>query len=44
MLVVGIRRGDRVRHLSDAPDTALDAFTRNVLGVGVRGGSGHEED
>lgn len=42
MLVIGIRRGDRARHLSDAPDTALDAFTRNFLGVGVRR-SDHEE-
>ena len=36
MLVIGIRKGDRARHLSDAPDTALDALTRNFLGVGTR--------
>jgi hypothetical protein len=43
MLVIGIRRGDRTRHLSDAPDTALDALTRSFLHVGVRR-SDHEED
>jgi hypothetical protein len=43
MLVIGIRKGDRARHLSDAPDTALDALTRSFLGVGVRRGD-HEEN
>lgn len=43
LLVIGIRRGDRARHLSDAPDTALDALTRSFLGVGVRRGD-REED
>jgi hypothetical protein len=38
MLVIGIRRGDRARHLADEPDTPLDAFTRCALGVGVRVG------
>jgi hypothetical protein len=36
MLVIGIRRGDRARHLADEPGTHLDALTRGVLGVGVR--------
>jgi hypothetical protein len=36
MLVIGIHRGDRARHLADEPDTHLDALTRSVLGVGVR--------
>jgi hypothetical protein len=36
MLVIGIRRGDRARHLADEPGTHLDALTRSVLGVGVR--------
>jgi len=36
VLVIGIRKGDRARHLYDVPDTAVDAFTRSVLGVGVR--------
>jgi hypothetical protein len=36
LLVIGIRRGDRAHHLTDEPDTRLDAFTRSVLGVGVR--------
>jgi len=43
MLVIGIRKGDRVRHLYNAPDTALDALTRSFLGVGVRH-SHHEEN
>jgi hypothetical protein len=43
MLVIGIRKGDRARHLADPPATALDALTRNFLGVGVRRG-GQEED
>ena len=38
MLVIGIRRGDRTRHLADQPGTHLDAVTRNLLGVGVRTG------
>jgi hypothetical protein len=38
MLVTGIRRGDRARHLADEPDTYLDAVTRCTLGVGVRTG------
>ena len=36
MLVIGIHKGDRTRHLSDVPDTALDALTRSFLGVGTR--------
>jgi hypothetical protein len=43
MLVIGIRKGDRARRLSDAPDTSLDAFTRSFLGVGIRR-SDREED
>jgi hypothetical protein len=43
MLVIGIRKGDRARHLSEPPDTALDALTRSFLGVGVRH-SHHEEN
>ena len=42
MLVIGIRRGDRAGHLSDAPGTVLDALTRKFLGVGVR--RSHYED
>ncbi len=38
MLVIGIRRGDRARHLADEPGTRLDAVTRHLLGVGVRTG------
>ena len=36
MLVIGIRRGDRARHLADEPGTHVDALTRRMLGVGVR--------
>ena len=36
MIVVGIHKRDRTRQLYDAPETALDAFTRSFLGVGVR--------
>jgi hypothetical protein len=36
MLVIGVHRGDRAWHLSDAPDTALDALTRRALGLAVR--------
>ncbi len=39
MLVIGIRKGDRTRHLADEPATRVDALTRSVLGVGVRTGS-----
>ena len=42
MLVIGIRKGDRARHLSDAPDTPLDALTRSFLGVGIRRGDREE--
>ena len=44
MLVIGIRRGDRARHLSDAPDTALDAMTRGFLGVSTRTPGREEEN
>ena len=37
MLVASIHSGDR-RHLTAAPDGHLDAFTRTMLGVGVRTG------
>jgi hypothetical protein len=43
MLVIGIRKGDRAGHLSDPPDTALDALTRSFLGIGTRR-SDHEEN
>jgi hypothetical protein len=43
LLVIGIRKGDRARHLSDAPDTGLDALARSFLGVGIRR-NGNEEN
>ena len=43
ILVIGIRKGDRTRHLSDGPDSALDAIARKFLGVGVRGNP-HDEN
>jgi hypothetical protein len=36
LLIVGIRKGDRVRHLADTPHTHVEAITRWVLGVGTR--------
>jgi hypothetical protein len=36
LLLVGIRKGDRARHLADAPHTQVEAITRRVLGVGTR--------
>ena len=42
VLVIGIRKGDRAGHLSDAPDTVLDALTRKFLGLGVH--RSHYED
>jgi hypothetical protein len=36
LLIVGIRKGDRARHLADAPHTQVEAITRRVLGVGIR--------
>jgi len=36
LLIVGIRQGDRARHLADAPHTHVEAVTRRVLGVGTR--------
>ncbi len=36
LLVVGIHRGDRARHLADAPRTQTELITRAVLGVGTR--------
>jgi hypothetical protein len=38
VLVIGVRRCDRARRLTDEPGTPLDALTRSVLGVGVRTG------
>ena len=36
LAVIGVHKGDRSRHLSDAPGTPLDALTRRVLGLGFR--------
>jgi hypothetical protein len=36
LIIIGIRRGDRTRHLADAPHTHAEAITRQVLGVGTR--------
>ena len=36
LLIIGIRKGDRVGHLTDAPHTQVEAITRRVLGVGTR--------
>jgi hypothetical protein len=34
LAVIGVHKDDRSRHLSDAPDTPLDALTCRVLGLG----------
>ena len=36
LIIIGIRRGDRARHLADQPHTHVEAVTRRVLGVGTR--------
>jgi hypothetical protein len=41
VLVVGIRRDDRAKNLTNAPRTHVEAATRRALGVGVR--SGHAD-
>ena len=44
MLVVGVHAGDRPRHLTAAPACGqLEAFTRTVLGVGIRTGDRPED-
>lgn len=35
MIVVGIRKADRPRHLPPAPTTPLDAVTRSLLKAGT---------
>lgn len=44
LIIIGIRRGDRARHLADAPHTHAEAITRRVLGVGTRNHSGSNPD
>ena len=36
LMVIGVHKGDHARHLSDAPETPLDALTRRALGLGFR--------
>jgi hypothetical protein len=36
LMVIGVRKGDRARRLSDAPDTQLEALTRRALSLGFR--------
>jgi hypothetical protein len=36
LVVIGVHKGDRARHLADAPGTQLDALTRRALGLGFR--------
>ena len=44
ILVVGVRAGDRPRHLTAGPPYGqLEALTRTVLGVGVRTGDRPED-
>ena len=44
LLIVGIRRSDRARHLADSPRTPVEAVTRRVLGVGTRSHRGENEE
>jgi hypothetical protein len=44
LLVVGIHRGDRARHLADAPQSQVEAVTRRLLGVGTRGHRDENEE
>lgn len=44
LIVIGIRSGERARHLVDAPHTHAEAITRRVLGVGTRNHSGGNTD
>jgi hypothetical protein len=36
LMVIGVHKGDRARHLSDTPDTQLEALTRRALSLGFR--------
>jgi hypothetical protein len=36
MMVIGVHKGDRAPHLSDAPATTLDYLTRRALGLAIR--------
>jgi hypothetical protein len=36
LVVIGVHKGDRARHLSDGPGTPLDTITRRLLGLGFR--------
>ena len=38
VFVIGIRRDDRAKNLTNAPRTQVEAATRRALGVGVRNG------
>ena len=44
LLIIGIRKGDRARHLADPPHTQVEAVTRRVLGVGTRNQRDGTED
>ena len=44
VFVIGIRRDDRAKNLTNAPRTQVEAATRRALGVGVRNGhADHDE-
>jgi hypothetical protein len=36
VLVIGIRKDDRAKNLTNTPSTRIEAATRRALGVGVR--------
>lgn len=43
LIVLGIRKGDRAICLAAKPSTHVEAFTRRLLGVGIRSAD-HSED
>jgi hypothetical protein len=44
VLVIGIRRDDRSKTLTDSPRSSVEAATRRLLGVGVRNAHPDEQD
>ncbi len=44
LLIVGIHRSDRGRHLAYGPRTHVEALTRRVLGLGTRSHRAGEDE
>lgn len=43
LAVIGIRRDDRAKTLTQPPDSAVAAATRRLVGVGTRGNHANKE-